>query len=246
MANIDFNDVLGNNWDPDFHKTGQKMPMRPTLFGLTVIDWDGQFTKRIRKLGTSDLTIPFQYLESIPAWSKAANFNDISDIIGRFEPLTIYTNSAAQELTLVLIYNAELLKGTKTDWSLENIEIFVKRLQSLVFPQYDNNFSDPVKLFLNIGNIYKDVPIRIKNVQVESEAPFHVTTGLPLTRKVTLECRVSYPLWQGLYQSQIWTAYEGNFGNNGPNVFAYEELGDKYIPGGLKRTGRRGDTTIFS
>ncbi|MBW2969089.1 hypothetical protein KY314_03150 [Candidatus Woesearchaeota archaeon] len=240
MPYIDFNTILANNWDQDYHKTGRPVPVNAFMFGFVVLDWDGQFRKRLRKYKTRDLKIPFQYIEKVPDWQKGAQYNEISDIMGRFEPPAIYTNSTAQEFTMTLIYVAEALdsRTSSTPWTLEKIEDLVRRIQSFVFPQYDGQYSPPPKLLLNIGNIYKDVPVVIKQIQIENTEPFHVGTGISMTKKITLEFRASYPMWQGIKATDVYAAYEGNAGLGGPDVFAYERLDDRYLPRS-KRVSKR-------
>jgi len=245
MAYIDFQQILSQNWDTEYHKTGNPIPVNAFMFGMVILDWDGQFKRRIRKYGLTDIKIPFQYIENIPIWSKANNYNEVSDVMGRFEPINVYTNSAAQDFTLTLIYNAEALTsgvGVYTKWTLNYIEELIKRLQSLAFPEYDGQYTPPPKLLLNIGNIHRDTPIIIRNVTIESSEPFHIATGLPMMRKVSLECRVSYPLWQGMSNSRIWSAYEGGTGRYGPDIFAYETLDQRYRPKN-KRAKRRGSSS---
>jgi len=130
--------------------------------------------------------IPFQYIEQVPVWNKGANWNEMSDIMGNFESQSIYANSGAQDLSLSLVYHAESSQGSalevsntnfsdlKYDWNLPNIDRFILQLKSLVFPQYDGKFSPPVKMLLNIGSIYIDVPVVIKNITVEETAPYEL------------------------------------------------------------------------
>jgi len=234
FGDVDFT-RLQPNWDEAYHHTGEPIPPNAFMYGLVILDWDGSFKKRLRRFETNDIKIPFQYLENVPVWQKSANYNEIGDIMGRFEPVNVYSNSGGQDFTLTLIYNAEAMSGgvgVSTKWTLERIEQLVKRIQSLVFPIYsEGNYGPPPKLLMNIGNIYQDVPILIKNCIVESMEPFHVTTGLPLTRKITLECRITYPSWQGISCIDVWTSYEGGAGTQSGETFAYETLNDKYRPG---------------
>lgn len=246
---IAFNEILSLNWDVDFHKIGKPVPKQPFMFGMVIFDWDETFRKRLRKYtNLNDITIPFQYIEQIPTWSKAANYSDVSDIIGRFEPYNVYSGSAAQDFSLNLIYYAEALKaesGVTTPWTLEYIEILIKRIQSLVFPAYDGQFTPPPKLLLNIGNHYRDIPFIIKNVAIDSLEPFHIKTGLTMHRKITLECRVSYPMWQSFSSFEIWSAYDGNAGANGPDVYAVETLNEKYRPKSKRSANANSVNTPF-
>jgi hypothetical protein len=232
---VDFK-VLGNNWNPNMHITHQSIPANCEIWGLKILDWDKSFKKRLKQYSVADLKIPFQYLESIPAWEKGADWKDVGEIMGRFETPAIYSASNAQELTLTMLYHAEALKNqesTKTHWTLENIEIYIKRLQSLMFPQYDGRYSPPTKVLLNIGNIFRNVPLIIKNVSVESTGPYDTLTGLPKMREITLAARVSYPMYQSIGQLQVYTAYDENTDENkyGNEVFAMEVLDNKWQPG---------------
>lgn len=235
---IDFDNELTLNWNEGLHRTGAPLPADCTVWGLQILDWDNSFTERMEEFTEADLRIPFQYMEQLPNWDKGASWSDVGDIMGRFEGPAVYANSGAQDLTLGLTYYAEALRnaaGVRTHWTLENIEMYTKRLQSLVFPAYDGQFAPPCKVLLNIGNIWRNVPLVVKNVSVESMAPFHVGTGLPMLRKVTVQCRTSYPLWQGIGNMTVYTAWDEARGvgeRYGADVFAFESLDDKWQPGG--------------
>lgn len=211
-------------WDVDYHAINKPVPQNAAMFGLTIIDWDYKFRKRLKKYTTEDLQIPFQYIEQVPMWEKSAGWNDVGDIMGRFEPLTVYASSMPQELSLSLIYIAEAktkssnADGTiRTPWTLDEIDKYTRRLQSLVYPMYDGKYSAPPKLKLNIGSIYIDVPVIVKQVQYTPEAPFDIETLSPLTRKIQLQLRIAYPTWQGISATTVYKS-------NDNRVFAYREL----------------------
>ena len=207
-------------WDAKYHTLGSSVPANAGMFGLTIIDWDKNFKRRIRKFTVEDLQIPFQYIEQIPAWDKSANWNDSSDIMGRFEPMIAYSSSSAQELSLNLIYNAEAASkstANTTPWDAESILEYINRLKSLVFPQQDGEYSPPVKLVLNIGSIFINVPVIAKQVQVTPEAPYDTDTLMARTYKVQLNLRIAYPTWQGLGASTVYLAKDNR-------VFAYRQM----------------------
>lgn len=118
--------------------------------------------------------------------------------------------------------------NTTTHWTLENIEKYVKKIQGMVFPNTRESFAAPPRLLLNIGNNWKDVPIIIQNVTIESLEPFDTITGLARQKKIALECRVSYPSWQTIDGVEVWSAYDRGSGINGNEIFAYETLDQKY------------------
>ena len=241
VTSIDFQNELALNWDPIMHTTGRPMPANCEIWGLKILDWDDAFANRMSEFTTADLKIPFQYLEQIPNWDKQANYAEIGEVLGRYEGINIYTNSSAQDVNLSLTYHAEALKngsGINTFWTLENIEVLTKRLQSLVYPQYDGRFGPPNKVLLNIGNIWRNVPLIVKQVNVEyqnaSGNAFDVFTGLPKMRKITINCRTAYPLWQGVGSMSVYTAWDEtrNIGDRqGNDVFAYEALDNTWSPG---------------
>lgn len=232
---LDFENELALNWDPNFHITGRSISPNCMKWGLKILDWDDNFKKRLKKFKVTELGIPFQYLEAIPNWEKTADWKDVGEIMGRFESPSIYASSGAQEFSFSMLYYAEALQseGSKTHWSLENIENYTRKLQSLVYPQYDGRYGPPMKLLFNIGNIYKNIPIVIKSVNIEHQAPYDTLTGLARMRKVTIAARVSYPMYQSIGQMQVYTSWDGvnPTGRNGSEIFAYEALSDKYKPG---------------
>ncbi len=232
---IDFENELTQHWDERIHRLGQSIPANCEIWGLKILDWDNNFAERMERFTEADLKIPFQYLEQIPEWDKSATYNDQGDIMGRFEPPSIYSNSVPQEISFVMKYHAEALKneGSKTHWTLENIEQYVKRMQSLVFPQYDGRYSPPTKVLFNIGNIYRNVPLVIKNVQVTYNAPFEITTGLSRQVNISVQGKVDYPMYQGIGQMAVYTAWDGNrtMGDKyGSEIFAFENLDPEYDP----------------
>lgn len=211
---------LSNRWDQSFFSTAITSPVNASLMGLTIIDVDRTLRRRAPRLKTSDLYIPFQYIEKVPVWSKAANYSEYSDIIGRFEPIQEYANSGVQEVPLDLIYHAEARYnyGANTHWTLENIEKYEKRLKSIVFPMYTKGYNSPSKVLLNIANIWVNVPVVIKNVEIDPFEPYDIVTGLSITRKIKLTTAVSYPMWQSLSMEQIYIEKTGN------EVFAYKQM----------------------
>lgn len=213
---------LHQNWNTDYMSSATFVPSNAQMFGLVIIDFDNTLKTRITAMKTSDLEIPFQHIEEIPGWDKSANYEE-QTVVGRFEPATIYSSSSAQEISITLIYNAEAKYNTnaKTPWTLENIEQYQKRLQSLMYPYYYKGFSAPSKVKLNIGNIFCNVPMFVKSVKIKNEAPFDFETGLPFTRKISLDLRVAYPSWQAISADKIFVEKAGN------RVFAYQSINER-------------------
>ena len=217
--NVDF-DAMAVNWDPRYHVTGAPMPANAFMLGLVLLDWDGSFRRRAA-LTEEELEIPFQYVEATPNWEKSANYASVSDIMGRFEDVQIYGNSGAQEFEVKVQYHAEALHHSdhrETFWSLDNIEVLTKRLQSLVYPQYDGNYQPPMRALLNMGNQVRNLPVAIKRISVENGAPYDVNTLLSMLRTVSISMVTSYPMWQGIGATQVYLAEDTN------QVFAYEEI----------------------
>ena len=221
---------------------GSRFGINPYNYGFVIYDWNDQFLKNINKIfyekmlqgKTLDpnvsnnynmrykhLGIPFQYIEALPQWNKSANWNDVGEVMGRFESQTVYSNSSAQELSISLDYYAESsddkpeynemkkIPRNINPWTMTLIERIKLQLQSLVFPQYDGQFSPPVKVLLNIGNLFVDVPVVIKNVSIEELPPFEINTLRGMRKKITIEMRTSYPSWQCLSAPQVWTSDNG-------------------------------------
>lgn len=243
LENRWFKDIIISN-NNDYSNLGNRIGRDPYKFGLLVYDYSKQFEKKLKqakfeslsKFGSNDdkykyytwsgsgagksgktLGIPFQYIEKIPDFSKGANYEEVGDIIGRFEQLTQYSNSSAHSFSLELIYHAECSNESEEDssrsgneWSIQFIDRIESQLKSLVLPQYDGYFSPPCKILLNIGNIYVDYPLIVKNVNVSYEPPFDVITMKSHIRKITLEVQTSYPAWQALHAIQVWTADDGS------------------------------------
>ena len=226
--------------DEQNNKESNRIGMKPHKFGLIVWDWEKQFEKNIKKLEsmgsnndpnayrtpyglTNQIGIPFQYIETMPTWAKTSNWTEISEVMGRFESQSIYGSSAAQMLSIGLNYYAESSSDkhpsaqTRNEWTMTVIERIKFQLQSLVFPQYDGKFSPPVKVLLNIGNIFVDIPVVITSLTIEEGPPYEMDTMRSMFKKVTIEMRTSYPAWQTLSAPRIWTANDGG-------IFARQEL----------------------
>jgi hypothetical protein len=206
-------------WNGDYHVLSKPVPYNAFLFGLVLIDFTNNF-KRITRVKTSELEIPFQYMDEIPPWAKGANYQEIGDIMGRFEPVNIYSNSGGQDLQLQLHYVSEAKydAGATTPWTMEKIEKITNKLKSLVYPMYDKTYAPPLKVLLNIGHWFHNIPVLIKNVNVVGEPPIDTETGLPRNRKITLDCRINYPMWQNITAPKVFT------GQDSSTIFAYEEL----------------------
>lgn len=216
-------DINGYN---KFHLLSTSVPANALLFGFAINDVDtsfgGRLSERLAEYSLDDLKIPFQYLETIPIWQKQANYNDIQDIIGRFESFSIYQNSNAQDVPITLMYYAE---GTEADeihrispWTIEKIDMYVKRLQSLVYPQYDGNYGPPMTVKMNIGSLYREVPLTIRNITIEYTGPFDTNTLKSIGVKITLECKTAYPLYQSITASKVYLETTEN------RVFAFKKL----------------------
>jgi len=246
---IEFEQALSRNWDPSFHETGKPIIPNALKYGFMILDWDSNFKKRLLNYRTQDLRIPFQYIDKIPDWQKEANYNEVGEIMGRFAPINVYSNSGPQPFEIVLNYVAESRNTSATNssvWSLEYIEELIIKIKSLVFPIQEGGFSPPPKVICNIGNHYFDLPLIIRSVQVENAEPIDVITGLSMRRMVTISATVDYPLWQGIDGIKVYTAYEGQAGSNrwGNEVFAYEALEQQYRPP-RRRTGNNGMNSPF-
>lgn len=171
---------------------------------------------------TKDGDIPFQYIEQIPTWSKAANYTEISDIAGRYESLSVYSNSQAQDLSLTLIYHVETETGT---WSMSFIEQLKNRLRACVFPEYGDSpgnkrYGAPPILLLNIGSIYTNFPVIMRNISIdESTGPFDPNDGLkPHIKKITLELKSTFPIYQKISHNDVWRSSNGTiFSQRGYN-----------------------------
>ncbi len=179
--------------------------------------------------GENSFGIPFQFIENIPVWNKSANWGGAGDINGRFEEQQVYNNSGSMGSSLILTYLATSSKDSafeipgrryskkENEWTMSSIERYTNQLKSITFPQYDGKFSPPVKCLLNIGNMYVDFPIVITNISVEETGPFEIITMRSMMKKINIEFKSSYPSWQAITATQVWTADNGG-------VFAKQDL----------------------
>lgn len=88
-------------------------------------------------------------------------------------------------------------------WTLEYINSLIPLYESLVYPQYDQQYNPPNLCLLNIGAIFIDLPVLIKTVTVAHKSPFDIKTMMPRTYQITLDLRVAYPLYQAISSRSI-------------------------------------------
>lgn len=185
-------------------------PMNAWKFGLIIQD------RRLRgsAYGLRKNHIPFQYLGEngeLPNLQKTANYEEVQ-ILGRFEPIKMYSNSSDIKFTLNLTYYAdgtertsffpfpgsEVIGPVQSPWTIEQIARISAKLESLVYPRYDAKFSPPRYCLLNIGAIFIDFPIIITSVNIQHLPPYSTRDLTPMRRNVTLECSSYFPLYQAI------------------------------------------------
>lgn len=200
-------------------RPNEDFPYNASQLGLTIIDRT-LTSKRNSELGIRENLIPFQFIgDEIPPDSKGAQWDE-STITGRFEPLKHYSFSNSQEISLKLVYIA---LGTKknahrTFWTIENIEILTRKLKSLVYPNYSPSFESPKTVLLNIGSIFIDIPLKIKNITILNKAPFELSDLTARTREISIEASVSYPIYQSIVAKDIFFSETGN------KIMAYKKF----------------------
>ena len=193
-----------------------------SLFGLTILPRSDIFS-----YDGGMLKIPFQYLtEGPPSLTKTANYDD-TNIPGRFEGIASYTYSNTTDFQLDLTYvaesklmnNGEISKsqafnnfmgdvynsGSKKNniWSLEYINSLIPLYESLVYPQYDEQYNPPNLCLLNMGSIFMDLPVLIKTITIAHKPPYDIETMMPRNFQVTVDLRISYPIYQAISSRDI-------------------------------------------
>ena len=108
----------------------------------------------------------------------------------------------------------------RTTWTVEYIDVLLGRLKSLVYPTYNQRFYPPMRVLLNIGANYRNVPLLIKDVKIENLPPFDIQTGKGRNFKVNIEAKVSYPMWQSMDAGDVYTGVN----TDRQSVFAYKEF----------------------
>lgn len=224
-------------WDTNFHKISPRS-WQPNAkkFGLVVIDFNGKYRTKLlggnKATPMKELSIPFQFIEQIPVWTKAANYNEISDIVGRFETIPVYSNSGAQTISLNLIYYAYGSKALNLNskdgrfWNIEDINVIINKIKSLVYPTYDRGYTPPPRLALNIASFFPGIPVIVQSVSVEETEPFDTETLDAITKKVTIECRTDYGLYESIDAKNIfnYNSYIIESGI-GSEIIGYENFG---------------------
>jgi len=190
-------------------------PMNSWKFGLIMQDR----TLRGKAYGLRRSHIPFQYLGEngeLPNLQKTANYEE-TQILGRYEPIKIYTNSSDIKFTLNLVYYAdgtERLSNTpfqgsentgpiKSPWTIEQIARISAKFESLVYPQYDGKFSPPRYCLLNIGAIFIDFPVIVTSVNIQHLPPYSTRDLTPMRRSIAVECSSYHPLYQAIGSDSI-------------------------------------------
>lgn len=201
----------------------QSVPAIAQIFGLTI---QNRKLQRVYYRGLRGNHVPFQYIEQIPPRAKTANYDDV-EIHSRFESIPIYKSSGNNEFQLQLKYYAEGSEklGHQTFWTVEQIERIVKKLEALTFPAYDDKFSPPDKVLLNIGSIYIDVPVVIKSVSLNYKPPYDIDTLQSRFIEATVDCKTAYPTYQAIGSSQIYlVATDRVAEDNGNSVYAFKKF----------------------
>lgn len=197
----------------------EDFPYNASLLGFTIQDRN-LATKRNSELGIRENLIPFQFLgDELPPDSKSATWDETS-IPGRFEPIKHYSQSNSTEISLKLIYVALGTKkrNHKTFWTIENIEILTQKLKSLVFPNYNPKYESPKTVLLNMGSIFIDLPLKIKNITILHKAPHEISDLTGRIKEISVEATVSYPIYQSITAKSIFFSEEGN------KIFAYKKF----------------------
>lgn len=224
-------------------------PANANRFGLIVLDTFNVFRRNNiakiiaqgsangRSIGRrpdaiiEEMKIPFQFMEKVPDFNKSANYQENGDIIGRFEPIDIYSNSGPQNISLEIMYSAEgsseitALSGgetsyPRTTWTIEYIDVLLGRLKAFVYPTYNQRYYPPMRALLNIGSMYRNVPILIKDVKIENMPPYDIQTGKSRNYKINIEAKVSYPIWQSIDAGDVYTGVN----TDRQSVFTYKEF----------------------
>lgn len=201
----------------------QTVPAIAPIFGFTI---QNRRLQRVFYKGLRGNYIPFQYMEQIPPKTKAANYED-TEILGRFESIQVYKNSTNSDFQFILKYYAEGSEklGHQTFWTVEQIERILKKLEALTYPAYDDKFSPPDKVLLNIGSIFIDVPVVIKNLSLNYKPPYDIETIQSRFIEATVDCRTAYPLYQAIGSNQVYlTATDRVAEADGNNVYAYKKF----------------------
>jgi hypothetical protein len=94
----------------------------------------------------------------------------------------------------------------ETHWSIQKILVYIQRLKSLVYPEYDGFYSGPKSLLLNIGETWWDVPVVIKSISIEHNAPFDIKNMLSRFYVVNITMSTSYPMYQAISASAVYNS----------------------------------------
>lgn len=99
------------------------------------------------------------------------------------------------------VYNS----GSKKNniWSLEYINSLIPLYESLVYPQYDEQYNPPNLCLLNMGSIFMDLPVLIKTITIAHKPPYDIETMMPRNFQVTVDLRISYPIYQAISSRDI-------------------------------------------
>lgn len=202
---------------------GMSVPAIAGVFGFTIMN------RRLQRKyfkGLRGTHVPFQYIEQVPTRSKSANYEEL-EFLGRFESMPVYKNSSNEEYQLQLKYYAEGSEELEhnTFWTVEQIERIVYKLQALVAPKYDGAFSPPDKVLLNIGSIFVDVPVVVKQVQLNFKPPYDTKSMQSRFIEATVDVRTAYPLYQAIGANQMYAAATDRVAaRDGNKLFAYKKF----------------------
>jgi hypothetical protein len=149
---------------------------------------------------TTDIQLDLTYV----AESKKANIVKKVSEGEKFQDETQRAQSNPLGFIADKIKEKDVGKNKKNNiWTLEYINSLIPLYESLTYPQYDERYNPPNLCLLNIGSVFMDVPILIKTVSVAHKQPYDTQTMMPRSFQITLDARVSYPLYQAISSREI-------------------------------------------
>lgn len=141
----------------------------------------------------------FQFLPTIQNDQEQADYQSVSDSLGRAEQFNIYKGGQNKELSLNATF-AAVDKTYDEFW----VQQQVNRLKSLTKPLYDRDenysgvdsryFAPPLVLF-SYGWLYVNIPVVVTSVQssIPDETGIQLGTNLPRVVTVDITMKTNYP-----------------------------------------------------
>jgi hypothetical protein len=116
-----------------------------------------------------------------------------------------------------------------TFWTIEQIDRICAKIESLVFPQYDGSYAPPRFCLLNIGSVYIDFPVIIKQIDIQNAGPYTTRDVKPFRRNIAITASSYFPTYQAIGAQDILnvalkTSFSGSTTEQPRSIYSFRKF----------------------